>query len=297
MSRENLADLSAFVTVARERSFTRAAAQLGLSRSALSHAMSGLEARLGVRLLTRTTRSVSTTEAGARLLATLEPRLAEIDAELEELSQFRETPAGLVRISATDYAINSMLWPKLVPLMRRFPDVQIELHVDYGLTDIVAERFDAGVRAGDQIAKDMIAVLIAPKMTLAVVGSPEYLADRQRPLVPDDLLQHRCINLRVPTSGGLFPWELQKNGQTVSVRVNGPAIFNTVLLVLQGAVDGLGLALLPLDLAQPQLDSGGLVPLLEDWWQTFPCYLYYPSRRHASSAFTAVVDALRYGGS
>jgi DNA-binding transcriptional LysR family regulator len=293
MIRKSLDDLQAFASVARERSFARAAAQMGLSRSALSHIVNALEKRLGIRLLTRTTRSVSTTEAGARLLATLEPCLEEIDAELAALTQFREKPAGRVRISAADYAISVLLWPRLMPLLKTHPDIQLELHMNYGLIDIVAERFDAGVRAGDQIAKDMVAVLISPDEQLAVAASPEYLAGREHPMTPDDLTRHRCINLRLPTYGGLAVWELEKDGKSVKVRVEGPAIFNTTFLVLDAALDGLGLAYVPLRLARPHIESGRLVPLLQDWWLRYDAYLYYPKRRQTSSAFAAILEALK----
>jgi len=229
MSKENLSDLQAFVAVARERSFTRAAAQLGLSRSALSHAMLALEARLGVRLLTRTTRSVSTTEAGARLLNTVAPRLDEIELELGSLSAMRDKPAGMVRITAHDHAIVTVLWPRLLPLLEEYPDIQIEFSVDYAFTDIAAQRFDAGVRSGDRVDKDMIAVRIAPELRMAVVGSPAYLAGRPMPATPHDLTEHRCINLRLPTHGGLFAWEFEKDGHPLNVRVHGQTVFNKEL--------------------------------------------------------------------
>ncbi|PPK41751.1 DNA-binding transcriptional LysR family regulator [Trinickia symbiotica] len=256
--------------------------------------MRTLEKRIGLRLLTRTTRSVSTTEAGARLLATLEPRLAEIDSELAALGALRESPSGRVRISAADYAIKEILWPRLAPLMTTHPDIEIELSIDYGLTDIVEKGFDAGVRAGDQVAKDMVAVLIAPDLCLSVVASPRYLAGRDMPRTPDDLLRHRCINLRLPTYGALAPWELEKEGKTITVRAEGPAVFNSVYPVLQAAIDDAGLAFVPLDLAQPHINAGRLVPLLNDWWPRFSAYLYYPSSRQASRAFSVVLDALRY---
>ena len=295
MSKENLNDLQAFVAVARARSFTRAAAQLGLSRSALSHAMLSLEARLGVRLLTRTTRSVSTTEAGDRLLNAVAPRLEEIDQELVSLTEMRDKPAGTVRITAHDHAIATVLWPRLLPLLREYPDVQIELSVDYALTDIAAHRFDAGVRVGDRIDKDMIAVRIAPHLRMAVIGSPEYFHGRQLPATPHDLTHHRCINLRLPTHGGLYAWDFEKKGRKLNVRVEGQAIFNNTFLMLQAALDGVGLAYIPFDLAEPHIELGRLVPVLQEWWPTHPgYYLYYANRRQVSPALTLVIEALRY---
>jgi DNA-binding transcriptional LysR family regulator len=293
--KENLNDLQAFVMVARERSFTRAAAQLGTSRSALSHAMLTLEARLGVRLLTRTTRSVSTTEAGARLLATLVPRLDDIEQALGSLSALRDKPAGTVRITAHDHAIVNFLWPKLKPLLRQYPDIQIELSVDYAFTDIAAQRFDAGVRVGDRVDKDMIAVRIASELRMAVAGSPDYLAGRSRPKLPQDLTDHRCINLRLPTHGGLYAWDFEKDGQEMNVRVTGQTVFNNTFLMLQAALDGMGLAFVPYDLVQPHVEQGRLVSVLEDWCPVFPGYhLYYANRRQISPALALVIKALRH---
>lgn len=295
MTRENLADLQAFVTVAEARSFTRAAAQLGLSRSALSHAMSALEARLGLRLLTRTTRSVSVTEAGGRLLAVLSPRLADIDEELAQLTSLRDKPSGTVRITAHDHAVRSVLWPRLAPLLRAYPDVRVEISVDYGLTDIAAQRFDAGVRSGDLVNQDMIAVRIAPDMRMGVAGSPAYFQELAVPQVPRDLTDHRCINLRLPTHGGLYAWEFEKDGEEVQVRVQGQAIFNSTPLMLDAALDGLGLCYVPLDLLTPHIDAGRLVPVLQDWWPQFPGYhLYYASRRQVPPALALVIEALRH---
>ena len=295
MSKDNLNDLHAFVAVAREGSFTRAAAQLGLSRSALSHAMLALEARLGVRLLTRTTRSVSTTEAGARLLDAVAPRLEAIALELNLLSALRDKPAGTVRITAHDHAIQTILWPRLQPLLQAYPDVQVEFHLDYGLTDIAAQRFDAGVRNGDRVDRDMVAVRIAPDLRMAVVASPQYLRGLPLPATPQDLEQHRCINLRLPTHGGLYAWEFEKDGQAVSMRVNGQATFNNTFLMLQAALDGMGLAYVPWDLAEPHMAQGRLVPVLQSWWPTFPGYhLYYANRRQVSPALSLVIEALRY---
>ncbi|CAH2903896.1 MAG: Transcriptional regulator, LysR family [uncultured Paraburkholderia sp.] len=295
MPKENLSELQAFIAVARERSFTRAAAQLGLSRSALSHAMLALEARLGVRLLTRTTRSVSTTEAGTRLLNAVAPRLDEIELELGSLSAMRDKPAGMVRITAHDHAVVTALWPRLLPLMQAHPDVRIDFSVDYGLTDIAAHRFDAGVRLGDQVDKDMIAVRIAPDLRMAVVGAPAYLAAQPLPATPHDLTSHRCINLRLPTHGGLYAWEFEKDGQKINVRVEGQTVFNNTFLMLQAALDGMGLAYVPLDVAQPHIDKGRLEPVLKDWWPLFSGYhLYYASRRQPPPALALVIDALRW---
>lgn len=295
MKSENYNDLLAFVAVARERSFTRAAAQMGVSRSALSHAMSALEGRLGIRLLTRTTRSVTTTEAGARLLATLMPHFSEIDHELELLSALRDKPAGTVRITAQDHAIVTVLWPKLLPVLEDHRDIQIELSVDYGLVNIVAQNFDIGVRTGDLVEKDMIAVRITPELRMAVVASPSYLAGNGRPLVPADLTQHRCINLRLPTHGGLYAWDLEKDAVATSVRVSGQVVFNNTFLMLQAAIDGMGLAYVPYDLAAKHIDAGRLVAVLEDWWPNFPGYhLFYANRRQMPPAVALVVSALRY---
>ena len=295
MQKPNLNDLQAFVTVARERSFTRAAAQLGMSRSALSHCMRTLEERLGLRLLTRTTRSVSTTEAGARLLAAVAPRLQEIDLEIGSLAALRDQPAGTVRITAHDHAITTALWPRLMPLMQQYPDVQIELSVDYAMTDIAAQRFDAGVRTGNRVDKDMIAVPIAPELRMAVAVSPQYLEGRRVPKRPQDLVQHRCINLRLPTHGGLYAWDFEKKGQALNVRVPGQATFNNTYLMLQAALDGMGFAYVPLDIMAPHIAAGRLVPVLEDWWPTFPGYhLYYANRRQIAPALALVVEALRY---
>lgn len=295
MAKENLNDLQAFVLVARERSFTRAAAQMGVSRSALSHAMLALEARLGVRLLTRTTRSVSTTEAGERLMNTVAPRLQEIEVELTSLSAMRDTPAGTVRITAHDHAITTALWPRLLPLLQQYPDIQIEFSVDYAFTDIASQRFDAGVRVGDRVDKDMVALPIGPPLRMAVAASPGYLAGRPLPKKPQDLTAHRCVNLRLPTRGNLYAWDFEKGKKSVNVRVQGQTVFNSTSLMLQAALDGMGLAYVPLDLMQPHIEAGRLVPVLEDWWPRFPGYhLYYANRRQIAPALALVVEALRY---
>jgi DNA-binding transcriptional LysR family regulator len=295
MAKENLNDLQAFVVVARERSFTRAAAQMGVSRSALSHAMLALEARLGVRLLTRTTRSVSVTDAGARLLNTLAPRLQDIERELESLTAMRDKPAGTVRITTHDHAIATVLWPRLLPLLKQYPDIEVEFSVDYGFTDIAAERFDAGVRVGNRVDKDMVAVPIAPALRMAVAASPEYLAGKSLPLKPGDLTAHRCVNLRLPTHGGLYAWDFEKGNKEVSVRVQGQTVFNNTFLMLRAALDGMGFAYVPFDIMEEHIKQGRLVPVLQDWWPTFPGYhLYYANRRQLAPALALVIEALRY---
>ncbi|MDR8726953.1 LysR family transcriptional regulator [Burkholderia pseudomultivorans] len=294
MPRDNFADLLAFIAVARERSFTRAAARLGVSQSALSYTIRALETRLGVRLLTRTTRSVSPTEAGERLLRNLAPRFDEIEAELSAVAELRDKPAGTVRINATDYVIRTLLWPKLSPMLRDYPDLKVEFVTDYGLSDIVAERFDIGVRLGDQVAKDMIAVRISPDLKIAIVGAPAYFAQRARPVAPRDLVAHDCINLRLPTHGALYAWELAKDGDTLQVRVDGQVTFNGTYEMLDAALDGYGLAYVPADLAAPHVAAGRLDSVLDDWCPTFPGHhLYYPSRRQSSRALALIVDALR----
>ncbi len=295
MSRPNLNDLAAFVVVARERSFTRAAAQLGLSQSALSHTMRGLEERLGLRLLTRTTRSVTPTDAGERLLATWGPRLEAIDAELADLGRLRDRPAGDVRITADEYSARAVLWPALRQLLPRYPDINVEIITDYGLTDIVAERYDAGVRLGGLVAKDMIAVPIAPDMRMIVIAAPSYLAGRPTPQTPHDLTGQSCINLRLPTYGGVYAWEFARDGRELRVRVEGQLTFNSGDQILQAALDGFGLAYLPAGQVQPFIDRGALAQLLADWTPAYPGYhLYYPSRRQQTPAFAVVVEALRY---
>lgn len=295
MPRVDLNNLLAFIVVARERSFTRAAAQLGVSQSALSHTIRGLEERLGIRLLTRTTRGVSPTEAGERLLSNIGPYYEGIEAELAALSELREKPAGTIRISAHDHAASTILWPKLSKLLPDYPELKVEITISYGLIDIVAERYDAGVRLGDQVAKDMIAVRIAPDLRMAVVGAPAYFAARSKPQTPKDLTAHNCINLRLPTYGGLYAWEFAKDGQELQVHVQGQMIFNTTPQMLTAAVEGFGLAYVPEDLVRQHVAAGRLVQVLEDWCPTFPGYhLYYPSRRQSSPAFALVVNALRY---
>ena len=297
MPRDNLNELTAFLAVARERSFTKAAAKLGVSQSALSHTLRALEERLGVRLLTRTTRSVSPTEAGERLARTIGPRLDEIETELAALSELREKPAGTIRITAGEHSADAILWPALAKFLPDYPDIRVEIIVDYGLTDIVAERYDAGVRLGEQVARDMIAVRIGPDMRMAVVGSPAYFATRPKPRTPQDLTTHNCINLRLPTYGGLYAWEFEKAGRELKVRVEGQLVFNTAALRLNAVLAGLGLAYLPEDQVTAQLADGRLMRVLADWCPPFPGYhLYYPSRRQATPAFSLLVDALRHRG-
>ncbi|MDB5822114.1 MAG: LysR family transcriptional regulator [Herminiimonas sp.] len=294
MARVDFNNLQAFILVARERSFTRAAAQLGVSQSALSHTIRGLEARLGVRLLTRTTRGVSPTEAGERLFAALEGHYEGIEAGLSALNELREKPAGTIRITAHDHAASTVLWPRLSKLLSGYPEVKIEININYGLIDIVAERFDAGVRFGDQVAKDMIAVRISPDVRMVVVGSPAYLSSRPLPTTPQDLTTHNCVNLRLPTYGGLYAWEFAKDGRELQVHVEGQSIFNTTPQLLQAALDGYGLAYVPEDIVVTHVAAGTLQRVLDDWCPTFPGYhLYYPSRRQSSPAFALVVGALR----
>ncbi len=294
MARENFHDLVAFVAVAEERSFTRAAAKLGVSQSALSQTVRGLEAQLGIRLLTRTTRSVAPTEAGERLLRTVAPRFAEINAEMAALSELRDKPAGTVRITATENAAEAVLWPALQKLLPDYPDIKVEIVIDYGLTDIVTGQVDAGVRFGEQVAKDMIAVRIGPDIRMAVVGSPAYFAKRSPPRTPQDLTSHDCINLRLP-SHGLYAWEFERNGRELRVRVDGQLVFNTSALILNAAMAGFGLAHLTEQQVRKHLDAGELVRVLANWCPPYSGYhLYYPSRRQPSAAFALVVDALRY---
>ena len=297
MPRETMADLVALLAVARERSFTRAAARLGVSPSALSHAIRGLEERVGVRLLTRTTRSVAPTEAGERLLGTIGPRFDEIGAELERLKELRDRPAGTVRITTGDHAAETILWPALERLLPAYPDVQVEIGVNAGFVDIVSERFDAGVRMGETVARDMVAVRIGSDMRMAAVASPAYFAGRPVPQTPHDLAEHRCINLRFPTLGGLYAWEFEKAGRALNVRVEGQLVVNDIALARLGALGGSGIAYLPEDYVQPSVEAGRLQRVLADWCPSFPGYhLYYPSRRQQSAAFALVVEALRFRG-
>jgi DNA-binding transcriptional LysR family regulator len=296
MKREDAGDLLAFLAVARERSFTRAAAKLGMTQSALSQIIRNLEERLGVRLLNRTTRSVTPTQAGERLFQSVGPKFTEMDADLAVLSELREKPAGTVRLTATEYAASEILLPAMRKLLPQYPDINVEVIVDYGLTNIVAQQVDAGIRPGELVAKDMIAVRVSPDLRMAVVGSPSYFAERKRPKTPQDLTQHNCLNLRLPTHGGsLYVWEFEKNGREVNVRVEGQLLFNSAGLLLKAALQGLGLAYVTEGNAQPHTSNGELVRVLSDWCPPFPGYhLYYPSRRQPSPAFSLLVDALRY---
>ncbi|KRG76464.1 LysR family transcriptional regulator [Stenotrophomonas chelatiphaga] len=297
MGVENYDQLAMFALVARERSFTRAAAQLGMSQPALSRSMRQLEERLGVRLLSRTTRSVSPTEAGEQLLRVIAPRFEEIDTELAQLNAFRDKPAGRLRITAGEHAAISIMQPVLGRLLPDHPDLNIEVIVDYGLTDIVAEGYDAGIRLGEQVAKDMIAMRVGPELRMAVVGSPGYFGRHARPKSPHELTQHNCITIRLPTHGGIFAWEFEKKGQELKVRVEGQLVFNNIAMRLSAALEGLGLAYMPEDLVHAHIESGALVRVLADWCPPFPGYhLYYPSRRQSSPAFTLLRDALRYEG-
>ncbi len=295
MPQAKLDDLEVLLTVAREGSFTRAAALLRVSQSALSQTVRALEARIGIRLLDRTTRSVAPTEAGARLLDRVSPKLEEIRAEIAALSALKETPAGTIRITADEHGAKTAVWPRLAPLLKTYPEVNVEIVTDYGLTDIVAERYDAGVRLGELVAKDMIAVPIGPEQRMIVVAAPAYLQNRTVPTTPQDLLTHACINIRLPTHGGLYAWEFEKDGHEVKVRVEGQCVFNTLALIVEATLEGLGFAFVPQEAAQPHLAAGTLQTVLEDWCPSYPGYhLFYSSRRQPSAAFALVVDTLRY---
>jgi DNA-binding transcriptional LysR family regulator len=295
MRRDNVNDFVAFIAVARERSFTRAAATLGISQSALSYTIRTLEARLGLRLLTRTTRSVSMTEAGDRLFRSIGPLFDGIESEISALSALRDKPAGTVRINAVEHAAEAILWPAVAKLMHEYPDVNVEIIEDYQLVDIVAERYDAGVRLGEQVAKDMISVRIGPDFRMAIVAAPSYFEGRPPPRTPRDVTEHACINMRLPTSGGLYVWEFRKGNRELRVRAQGRLTFNAVALMRSGALDGLGLAHLPEDIVEADIRQGRLVRVLADWCPVRPGYhLYYPSSRQPSPAFALVVDALRY---
>lgn len=295
MPRENLNGLLAFLVVARERSFTKAAAQLGVSQSALSHTVRVLESQLRLRLLTRTTRSVSPTEAGERLMGSVGPHFSEIEAELDRLRGARDKPAGTIRITAAQHAADTVLLPKLKTVLGANPDIHVEVAVQYALTDLAAERFDAGVRLGEQVAKDMVAVRIGPDLRMSVVATPDYFESRPVPKSPQDLTAHNCINLRLPTYGGLFAWEFEKGKREVNVRVDGQLVFNTSAQIRYAVMAGMGLGYLPEDSVAEDVSRGRLRRVLEDWCAPFSGYhLYYPRNRHASPAFTRVVDALRY---
>lgn len=295
MLRENANDLIAFIAVARERSFTKAAGKLGVSQSALSHTIRALEARIGLRLLTRTTRSVSPTEAGQRLLSTVGPHFEEIESALAGLSDLRDRPAGHIRINAMDHALETIIRPALKTFLPKYPDISVEVCCDYNFVDIAAQGFDAGVRLGEALADGMIATRISPDLCMAVVGSPGYFKHHAKPKVPADLTSHLCNNLRLPTHGGLYSWEFEKGDQEVKAKVTGQVTYNGVYQLLGAALDGFGLSYLPRDMVEPYVAQGRLVAVLEDWCAPFPGFhLYYPSRRQASPAFALLVDALRY---
>src|SRR3954462_9494526 len=295
MRRENVNDLLAFIAVAREQSFTKAAAKLQVSQSALSYTIRTLEERLGLRLLTRTTRSVSLTDVGDRLLRSIGPRFDEIETEISALSGLRDKPAGTVRITTVEHAAETLLWPTMAKLLPEYPDVNVEIISDYGLTDIVAERYDAGVRLGEQVDKDMISVSIGPDLRMAVVAARSYFSTRRQPRTPQELTEHACINLRLPTHGGFYVWEFRKGGRELKVRVQGRAIFNALALMQDAALEGLGLAYLPEDRVEGLIKNGRLMRVLADWCPPRPGYhLYYPSRRQPAPAFALVVDALRF---
>ena len=297
MGREIIADLTAFLAVARERSFTRAAAQLGVSPSALSHSMRKLEERLGVRLLTRTTRSVAPTGAGDRLIAAVGPHFDGIEAGLADLTELRDKPAGTIRITTVDHAAETVLWPALSKFLAKYPDIQVDLIVDNTLRDIVVERFDAGIRMGERLARDMIAVRIGPDIRLAAVATPSYFAEHGKPKTPQDLAQHRCINMRFATLGNVYTWEFEKGSREINVKVEGQLTVNDIAVIKRATLEGVGIGFIPQDMIQPQLASGDLVRVLADWTPPFPGYhLYYPSRRQQSPAFALLVEALRYRG-
>ncbi|MFC0253322.1 LysR family transcriptional regulator [Massilia consociata] len=297
MARDNINDILVFLVIARERSFTRAAAKLGMTQSALSHIIRGLEERLGVRLLSRTTRSVSPTEAGERLLQNVGPRLEEIEEEIAAISDLGDKPSGLVRITATDHVIDNILWPRLARILPQYPDIHLEISSDYRMIDIAAERYDIGVRWGDQVDKDMVAVRLTPDMQTRIVGSPEYFAHRPRPASVQDLMKHNCIGLRLASSGGVYAWELRQDGRDVEARIRGQFIFNGVYQMLNAALSGCGLAFMTEDLVDEHLRAGRLVSVMEDWCPRFPgLHAYYPSRRHSSRALALVIDAIRHKG-
>ena len=297
MRQDELGDFRALLAVAETRSFTRAAALLGTSQSALSHRIRRLEARLGLRLLNRTTRSVAPTDAGERLIETLKPAFDEIDAKIATLSQLKEKPSGPVRITTGEHAARTVLWPTMKRLLPHYPDVRLEVAIDHSLRDIVNDRYDAGVRLGEQVEKDMIAVRIGPDLRMRVVGSPDYFARRPPPATPHDLTGHVCVNLRMPTAGGLYAWEFEKDGRELRVRVDGQLVFNTSSLIVEAALEGFGLAYVMEDLTAPYVRAGRLVTVLEDWSPPFPGYhRYYPKGRHHAPAFALLEEALRYRG-
>jgi DNA-binding transcriptional LysR family regulator len=297
MARENINDILVFLAVARERSFTRAAAKLGMSQSALSHIVRGLEARMGVQLLARTTRSVAPTAAGQRLMDTVAPRFEEIEAEIAAISDLGGNPSGTIRITAVDHVIDTVLWPRIAHLLPQYPDLRIEINSDYRMHDIVAERYDIGVRWGDQVQLDMIAVRLSDDMKMAIVASPDYLRERSAPTTLQELLRHNCITLRLSTSGGIYAWELRDGDRNIEARVNGQATFNSVYQMRSAALSGVGLAYMPMDMVDTYIQDGRLCSVMADWCPMFPgLHAYYSSRRHPSRAFSLVIEALRQQG-
>jgi len=295
MLKENFNELHIFLVVARERSFTKAAGKLGVSQSALSHAIKALEERLNIRLLTRTTRSVAPTEAGERIIACLEPRITQLEQELVSLIQLNGTTSGNIRLSVGEHAARSLVWPKLKPFLREYPEINVELVVDNGFVDIVEGRFDAGIRLGESVDKDMVAVKIGPEMRMAVVAAPSYFAFNPTPETPYELQNHRCINMRLPTVGGLYHWEFEKEGKPLRVKVEGQVTFNLLAERIDAVLSGFGVACIPENMVQNYLKSGELIQVLQDWCPSFPgYYLYYPSRKQHPSAFALMIDALRY---
>lgn len=295
MLRENFNELQLFLVVARERSFTKAAGKLGVTQSALSHAMKALEERLNIRLLTRTTRSVAPTEAGERLIACLEPRIADLEQELDSLIQLNGIASGNIRLTSGEHAARSLVWPKLKPFLREYPEIHVELMVDNGFVDIVEGRFDAGIRLGESVNKDMVAVRIGPDIRMAIVAAPSYFADHPAPKTPHDLQDHRCINMRLPTVGGLYHWEFEKDGKPLRVRVEGQLTVNLLPERIDAALSGFGLACVPENMIQDYVKSGALIQVLQAWCPFFPgYYLYYPSRKQHPPAFALMIDALRH---
>jgi DNA-binding transcriptional LysR family regulator len=295
MARDNINDILAFLAVAQERSFTRAAARLGISQSALSHTIRALEARLGVRLLTRTTRSVSPTEAGERLMQTVGPRLEEIDAEIAAVSELGDKPVGTIRITAIDHVVDSVLWPRLAPVLEHYPDVRVEINAEYRMLDIAAERFDIGVRYGDQVQQDMVAVRLTEDSPMSIVGAPRYFETHREPVTVQDLARHNCITLRLSSSGRIYAWELRDGGKEVETRVSGQVTFSGAYQMLNAALSGYGLAFLPADMTQPHVAAGRLRRVMDDCCPNFPgLHAYYPSHRNSSRAMQLVIDAIRY---
>jgi DNA-binding transcriptional LysR family regulator len=295
MARDNINDILIFFEVARERSFTRAAAKLGMTQSALSHIIRALEARLGVRLLNRTTRSVSPTEAGERLLQNVAPRLAEVEAEIAAVSDLGDKPIGTIRITAIDHVVDTILWPRLAPVLPLYPDLHLEIHADYRLVDIAADRYDIGVRYGDQVDEDMVAVRLTGDIPTMIVGSPAYFAQHPVPTSLAELMKHNCITLRLATSGGIYAWELLQDGRPIEARVRGQMVCSNVTQMVNAALTGNGLAFVTQDLVEEHLRAGRLNSVMPEWCPSFPgLHAYYPSRRHPSRAMALVIEALRY---